>query len=53
MNRTIAYLHVSTPEQDLDKNKFEILQVANQYGFTGMEWVEKRFSFSVSLLVYN
>jgi len=30
--KTIAYLRVSTTEQDLEKNKFDILQLANEKG---------------------
>lgn len=43
--RTIAYLRVSTDAQDLDKNKSDILSLANEKGFIGqVEFVEERIS---------
>jgi DNA invertase Pin-like site-specific DNA recombinase len=46
--RTIAYLRVSTTDQDLEKNKFEILQLANDKGLGQVEWVEETVSGRVS-----
>ncbi len=31
--KTIAYLRVSTDDQDIEKNKFDILHLANEKGF--------------------
>lgn len=42
--RTIAYLRVSTTDQDLAKNKFEILQLANDKGLGQIEWSEETVS---------
>jgi DNA invertase Pin-like site-specific DNA recombinase len=41
---TIAYLRVSTGDQDLEKNKFEILQLANDKGLGKVHWVEETMS---------
>jgi DNA invertase Pin-like site-specific DNA recombinase len=46
--RTIAYLRVSTTDQDLGKNKFEILQLANDKGLGQVEWSEETVSGRVS-----
>lgn len=46
--RTIAYLRVSTTDQDLAKNKFEILQLANEKGLGKVEWIEETISGRVS-----
>lgn len=46
--RTIAYLRVSTAEQSLEKNKFEILQLANTKGLGQVEWVEETVSGRIS-----
>lgn len=47
-SQTIAYLRVSTPDQDLEKNKFEILQLANEKGLGQVLWVEETVSGRVS-----
>lgn len=47
-HRTIAYLRVSTADQDLDKNKFDILQLANAKGLGQVAWVEEKVSGRVS-----
>ncbi len=39
--RTIAYLRVSTSDQDIEKNKFEILKLANDKGLGQVEWIEE------------
>lgn len=46
--RTIAYLRVSTTDQDLEKNKFDILKLANDKGLGQVEWVEETISGRVS-----
>lgn len=47
-HRTVAYLRVSTNDQDLEKNKFAILQLANDKGLGRVEWVEEHVSGRVS-----
>ena len=42
--RTVGYLRVSTVEQDLEKNKHEILELANNKNFGKVEWVEEKVS---------
>src|SRR5260221_13961419 len=46
--KTIAYLRVSTIDQDLEKNKFDILQLANEKGLGQVQWVEETLSGRVS-----
>jgi DNA invertase Pin-like site-specific DNA recombinase len=46
--RTIAYLRVSTTDQDLEKNKFDILHLANEKGLGKVHWVEETISGRVS-----
>src|SRR5258708_22892294 len=46
--KTIAYLRVSTIDQDLEKNKFDILQLANEKGLGQVQWVEETVSGRVS-----
>lgn len=43
-HQTIAYLRVSTTDQDLEKNKFDILQLANDKGLEQVQWVEETVS---------
>jgi len=40
--RTVAYLRVSTREQDLEKNKADILLLANRREFGHVGFVEER-----------
>lgn len=47
-SRTIAYLRVSTAEQDLEKNKADILHLANEKGLGQVEWVQERASGRIS-----
>ncbi len=47
-SQTIAYLRVSTVDQDLKKNKFEILQLANNKALGQVQWVEEKISSRVS-----
>jgi len=44
MSRTIGYLRVSTADQDLDKNKGDILKLANEKQLGNVEWVEEKVS---------
>ena len=48
MPKTIAYLRVSTAEQDLQKNKAEILHLANEKDLGRVQWVEETASGKVS-----
>ena len=43
-NKTIAYLRVSTAEQDLEKNKADILTFANNKDFGKVKFVEEKVS---------
>jgi DNA invertase Pin-like site-specific DNA recombinase len=45
---TIAYLRVSTNDQDLEKNKFDILKLANDKGLGQVQWVEEHVSGRVN-----
>ena len=47
-SRTIAYLRVSTTDQDLEKNKAAILHLANDRGLGQVEWVEEHASGRIS-----
>lgn len=44
MARTIGYLRVSTAEQDLEKNKADILKLANEKQLGHVEWIEEKVS---------
>lgn len=44
MKRTIGYLRVSTADQDLEKNKVDILKLANEKMLGNVEWVEEKVS---------
>lgn len=46
--RTIGYLRVSTAEQDLEKNKSDILKLANERKLGNVEWAEETASGRVS-----
>src|SRR5258707_12359008 len=46
--KTTAYLRVSTTDQDLEKNKFDILHLANEKGLGKVEWVEETVSGRIS-----
>ena len=46
--RTIAYLRVSTTDQDIEKNKYDILQLANSKELGQVEWVEETVSGRIS-----
>ena len=48
MPTTIAYLRVSTADQDLEKNKAEILHLANEKDLGRVQWVEETVSGRVS-----
>lgn len=44
MARTIGYLRVSTADQDLEKNKADILKLANEKQLGNVEWIEEKIS---------
>ncbi len=44
MSKTIGYLRVSTDQQDLEKNKADILHLANDKSLGRVEWVEEKVS---------
>ena len=44
MGRTIGYLRVSTSDQDLDKNRADILALANEKRLGNVDWVEEKVS---------
>lgn len=46
--KTIGYLRVSTADQDLEKNKADILRLANDKKLGTVAWVEERISGKVS-----
>lgn len=48
MTQTIAYLRVSTDEQDLKKNKADILHLANEKNLGRVQWVEETISGQIS-----
>lgn len=47
-HHTIAYLRVSTTDQDMEKNKFDILELANDKSLGKVQWVEETVSGRVS-----
>ena len=42
--KTVGYLRVSTVEQDTEKNKADILSLANEKHFGHVEWVQEKIS---------
>jgi DNA invertase Pin-like site-specific DNA recombinase len=44
MKKTVGYLRVSTVDQDLDKNKHDIYEFANNRDFGKIKWVEEKVS---------
>src|SRR5215217_4132038 len=48
MSKTIAYLRVSTDDQDLKKNRADILHLANEKGLGKVHWVEETGSSRIS-----
>lgn len=46
--RTVAYLRVSTADQDLEKNKADILRFANDRDLGKVEFIEEKVSGTVS-----
>jgi DNA invertase Pin-like site-specific DNA recombinase len=48
MSRNIAYLRVSTLDQDLEKNKSDILHLANEKNLGKVEFVQEKISGKVS-----
>jgi DNA invertase Pin-like site-specific DNA recombinase len=47
-NKTVAYLRVSTTDQDLEKNKADILHLANERELGKVTFVEEKVSSKVS-----
>lgn len=47
MKQVIAYLRVSSEEQDLDKNKYEILNLANEKNLGKVNFIEEKISGKV------
>jgi DNA invertase Pin-like site-specific DNA recombinase len=47
-HKTVGYLRVSTNDQDLEKNKYDILNLANQKGLGSVDWIEETVSGRVS-----
>lgn len=45
MTRTIAYLRVSTIDQNLEKNKADILHLANDKNLGRVEFIEEKVSW--------
>ena len=48
MAKTIAYLRVSTTDQDLEKNKSAILHLANEKNFGKVDFVEETVSGKIN-----
>ena len=48
MVKTVAYLRVSTDEQDLKKNRADILHLANEKGLGKVRWIEETVSSRIS-----
>lgn len=46
--KTVAYLRVSTIDQDLDKNRAEILHLSNEKNLGQVEFIEEKVSGKVS-----
>ena len=46
--KTTGYLRVSTADQDIEKNKAEILHLANDKNFGQVNWIEEKVSGKVS-----
>ncbi len=46
--KTIGYLRVSTADQDLDKNKADILHLANEKKLGTVEWVKEKASGKIT-----
>ena len=44
MPRTIAYLRVSTPDQDIEKNKADLLRLANDKELGTVRFVQEQAS---------
>ncbi len=48
MVKTIAYLRVSTEKQNLEKNKADILKLANEKRLGTVDFVQEKISGKVS-----
>lgn len=51
MPRIIAYLRVSTLDQNLEKNKADILHLANNKNLGKVEFIEERVSGKISCII--
>ena len=47
-NKTVAYLRVSTSEQDIEKNKVELILLANEKNLGKVHFVEETISGKIS-----
>jgi len=47
-SKVVGYLRVSTADQDLEKNKADILQLANHHDLGRVRFVEEKISGKVS-----
>jgi len=47
-HKIVAYLRVSTDDQDIEKNKYDILHLANEKGLGKVRWVEETGSGRIS-----
>jgi Resolvase, N terminal domain. len=48
MAQTIGYLRVSTADQDLEKNKADILALANHHNLGQVKFIEEKASGKIS-----
>ena len=48
MPRTVAYLRISTLEQSIEKNKADILHLANDKNLGRVEFIEEKISGKVA-----
>ncbi len=48
LSKTIAYLRVSTIDQDIEKNKAEILRLANDKDLGQVNFIEEKASGKIS-----
>jgi DNA invertase Pin-like site-specific DNA recombinase len=46
--KTTAYLRISTVDQDIEKNKADILKLANEKQLGNVEFVEEKISGTIS-----
>ena len=51
--KTTAYLRISTADQDIEKNKSDILKLANEKRLGYVEFIEEQISGKVSFLLLS